>query len=283
MEKAIRILLVDDHPAVREGVQRMLEREEDMEVVGQSANGEEALLQLEVFSPNIVLVDVKMPGMDGIELTRQLKEKQPSCNVIMLTLYDEYVAEAMEAGAKGYLTKDAKRAELTQAIRQVHQGEVVISESIPSEIRDKYLGEKAGEALDMKEVQLVIPPIEANHLIRFISRVEEMLSCSVQVVSSWQEGTVIILSFKMATPLTDILNKLAEMPEVEAIVEKPPPRKALLSLLKKAMSIRKTINNPKTILVTLKSSASESGRQEVADLMDKLAAAMGQGLKGATD
>ncbi|GAH42188.1 unnamed protein product, partial [marine sediment metagenome] len=112
MEKAIRILLVDDHEVVREGLQRMLEREEDMEVVGQSADAEEALLQLEVFSPNIVLMDVKMPGMDGIELTRQLKEKQPSCNVIMLTLYDEHLAEAMEAGAKGYLTKDIKRAEL---------------------------------------------------------------------------------------------------------------------------------------------------------------------------
>jgi len=148
VEKDIRILLVDDHQVVREGLQRMLEREEDMEVVGQSANAEEALLQLEVFSPNIVLVDVKMPGVNGIELTRQMKEKQPSCNIIMLTLYDEYLAEAFEAGAAGYLLKDIKRAELTQAIRQVHQGEVVISESIPSEIRDKYLGEKAGEDCD---------------------------------------------------------------------------------------------------------------------------------------
>jgi len=170
----------------------------------------------------------------------------------MLTLYSEYVAEAMEAGAKGYLTKDVKRAELTQAIRQVHQGKVVITESISSEIRDKYFGEKAGEDCDdMEEVRLVIPPIEANHLIGFISQVEEMLSCSVrQMVSSWQEGTAIILSFKRATPLADILNKLAGMPEVEAIVEKPPPRKTLLSLLKKSKGISRI--SPKTILVTLK-------------------------------
>ncbi len=251
MEKDIRILLVDDHQVVREGLQRMLEQEEDMEVVGQSGNAEEALLQLEVFSPNIVLMDIKMPEVDGIELTRQVKEKQP-CNVIMLTLYDEYLAEAFEAGAAGYLLKDTKRAELTQAIRQVHQGEVVISESISSEIRDKYLGEKTGEDPDMKEVRLVIPPIEANHLIRFISQVEEMLECSVQqVVSSWQEGTAIILSFKWATSLADILNKLAEMPEVEAIVENPPPRKTLLSLLKKDAGISRRIS-PKTILVTPK-------------------------------
>ncbi len=258
MEKDIRILLVNDHEVVREGLQHMLGREEDMEVVGQSASGEEALLQLEVFSPNIVLVDVKMPGMDGIELTRQLTEKHPSCNVIMLTLYDEYVAEAMEAGAKGYLTKDIKCAELTQAIRQVYRGQVVISESIPSEIRDKYLGEKAGEDCDdVEEVQLVIPPIEPIHLITFVSQVEEMFSCSVrQMVGSWQEGTAIILSFKRATPLADILNKLAGMPEVEAIVEKPPPRKTLLSLLKKSKGISRI--SPKTILVTLNGACQEA-------------------------
>lgn len=244
--------MVDDQHVVLEGLQRMLGREEDMEVVGQSATGEEALLQLEVLSPNIVLVDVKMPGMDGIELTRQLKEKQPSCNVIMLSLYDNYVAEAMEAGATGYLTKDLKRAELTQAIRQVHQGEVVLSENIPSETRDKYLGEKAGEDCDgIEEVQLVIPPTEPMHLIAFISQVEEMFSCSVrQMVSSWQEDTAITLSLKRATPLADILNKLAEMPEVEAVVEKLSARKTLLSLLKKSRAISRI--HPKTIMVTLK-------------------------------
>ena len=122
MKKDIRILLVDDHQVVREGLQHMLKQEEDMEVVGQSANGEEALSQIEMRSPNIVLMDIKMPGIDGIELTRQLKEKQPSCNIIMLTLYDEYLAEAIEAGAVGYLLKDVKREELVRAIRAVHQG-----------------------------------------------------------------------------------------------------------------------------------------------------------------
>ena len=254
MEKDIRILLVDDQEVVREGLRHVLGREEDMEVVGETADAKEALNLVELFSPEVIMMDIKMPGMDGIELTQRLKEKQPACNVIMLTFYDEYLAEAIEAGATGYLLKDAKRAELTQAIRQVYRGQVVISESIPSEIRDKYLGEKAGEDPDaMEEVQLVIPPVEANHLIKFVGRVEEMLSCSVQqVVSSSQEGTAILLSLRMPTPLAGILNKLAEMPEVEAIVEKLPPRKTLLSLLKKAMSIRKTINNLKTILVTLK-------------------------------
>ncbi|GAI50855.1 unnamed protein product, partial [marine sediment metagenome] len=108
MKKDIRILLVDDHQVVREGLQHMLEQEEDMEIVGQSTNGEEALSQVEMLSPNIVLMDIKMPGMNGIELTRQLKEKKLSCNIIMLTLYDEYLTQAIEAGAVGYLLKDTK-------------------------------------------------------------------------------------------------------------------------------------------------------------------------------
>ena len=130
MEKDIRILVVDDHQVVREGLRHLLELEEDMELVGQAANSEEALFQVEILSPNIVLMDIKMPGVDGIELTRQIKQKQPACNVIMLTLYDEYLTQAIDARAAGYLLKDIKREELVQAIRRVHHGEVVISENI---------------------------------------------------------------------------------------------------------------------------------------------------------
>ncbi len=118
----IRILLIDDHQVVREGMRRMLELEADLEVVGEVADAKEALTQAELLSPEVILMDIKMPGMDGIELTRQLKEKQPSCNVLMLTLYDEYLAQAIEAGAVGYLLKDIKREELIRAIRAVHEG-----------------------------------------------------------------------------------------------------------------------------------------------------------------
>jgi len=118
----IRILVVDDHQVVREGLRHMLELEADMEVVGEANGAKEALTQVESLSPEVILMDIKMPGVDGIELTRQLKEKQPFCNVIMLTLYDEYLAEAIEAGAVGYLLKDVKREELVKAIRAVHQG-----------------------------------------------------------------------------------------------------------------------------------------------------------------
>ena len=149
----IRILLVDDHQVVREGLRRMLELEADMEVVGEANDAKEALTQSELFSPEVILMDIKMPGVDGIELTRQLKEKQPSCNIIMLTLYDEYLAEAIEAGAVGYLLKDVKREELVRAIRAVHQGRSPLNLSLsrdqlaelaaPSESKQRaYLSER---------------------------------------------------------------------------------------------------------------------------------------------
>jgi len=265
MEKDIRILLVDDHQVVREGLQHMLKQEEDMEVVGQSANGEEALSQVEMLSPNIILMDIKMPGVDGIELTRQLKEKQPFCNVIMLTLYDEYLAEAIEAGAVGYLLKDAKRAELTQAIRQVHHGEVVISESITANSRVEYeerFGKKAKGSLIQEpggpmpeEIQMVMsPPVDANQLIRFVSRVEEMLqSHMLQMVGSWRGDTAITIALPKPTPFEDILNKLGEMSEVGTIGEEPLTGGANSSLFKKVATMpRLKTRIRKTIFVTLK-------------------------------
>jgi len=183
----------------------------------------------------------------------------------MLTLYDEYLAEAIEAGAVGYLLKDAKSAELTQAIRQVHHGEVEISDSITAKSRIEYqerFGEKAKGSLLQEhgdpmpeEVQMVIPPpVDANQLIRFVSRVEEMLqSRMLQMVGSWQEGTAITIPLPKPAPLANILNKLGEMSEVETIREEPLTKEAEPNLFKKAAAIPRLKNRiRKTIFVTLK-------------------------------
>lgn len=125
-----RIFLIDDHEVVRDGLQRMLELEEGIEVVGEAGDAQEALSGVELLSPEIVLMDIKMAGTDGIELTRQLKEKQPDLNIIMLTLYDEYLTQAIEAGAVGYLLKDLKRGELIKAIKAVKEGRSPLDLSI---------------------------------------------------------------------------------------------------------------------------------------------------------
>jgi len=254
MEPDIRIFVVDDHQVVRAGLKDLLDKEEDMEVVGLS-DGEDVLSPVENLSPDIVLMDIKMPGVGGIELTRQIKEKFPSCKVIMLTFSEEHLAQAMEAGARGYLLKDIKGKELAQAIRHVQLGEEVISGSIGSKARIEYEQRRVENQEMIEEIQLVIPaPVDPQHLIRFYCKVEDILrGMVVQVVGSWHNGTGITVSLIEATSLADIIDKLGELPEVEAIVEKLPVNESLHKHLNKAAALPrlKTIH-PKSIFVTLK-------------------------------
>jgi DNA-binding NarL/FixJ family response regulator len=126
-------MLVDDQQIVREGLRRMLELEPDLKVVAEAASENEAMPLATSLSPDIVLMDIKMPGSDGLELTRKLKELKPECKVIMLTFYDNYLQGAIQAGAVGYLLKDLHREELVQAIRSVQEGRCPIHLSVPQE------------------------------------------------------------------------------------------------------------------------------------------------------
>ena len=118
----IRLMVVDDHQIVREGLRRMLELEPDMRVVAEASNWDEATRQVRAVDPDVVLMDIKMPGMDGIELTRRLTKQSPELKILVLTLYDEFLPEAIAAGAVGYLRKDLGRWELAQAIRTASEG-----------------------------------------------------------------------------------------------------------------------------------------------------------------
>ena len=118
--ETIRILLVDDHQLVLDGLRSMLQQEMDMQVVGEAASVEEALTQMDSLSPEVILMDIKMPGMNGIDGTRKLRKEYPSCSVIMHTLYGDYLTEAIEAGAVGFLLKGIHHKELAMAIRGVH-------------------------------------------------------------------------------------------------------------------------------------------------------------------
>ena len=120
--ETIRILLVEDHQIVQEGLRRMLEMETDIQVVGEAGNGEEALACIDECEPDIVITDVKMPGIDGIELTRRLRQQYPQCQVMVLTFYDQFFNEALAAGAASYLVKDLRREELVHSIRTVRDG-----------------------------------------------------------------------------------------------------------------------------------------------------------------
>ena len=120
----IRVFLVDDHPVVREGIRRLLETDERISVVGEAESGEEALEQGDACPKDVLLMDVLLPGMDGIEATRQLRSRYPDLKVVVLSsIGDRHLARAIEAGATGYLLKTATRDELVQAVVEAAGGQ----------------------------------------------------------------------------------------------------------------------------------------------------------------
>ena len=132
MEKKITVLLVDDHSLVRRGFRRMLEDESDMEVVGEAGNGEEAVKLAKQLHPQVVVMDCALPGMNGLDATRQILEDAPHTAVLMLSMHSEntWVRQAIEAGAKGYVLKNALDLELGAAIRKVAAGETVFDPQV---------------------------------------------------------------------------------------------------------------------------------------------------------
>ena len=132
----IRVLLTDDHAIVRKGVRALLATERDIQVVGEAGNGVEAVIQAEALCPDVILMDLMMPELDGIEATHQIMAKIPTARVIVLTSFaaDEKVFPAIKAGAIGYLLKDSGPEELVGAIRKVHSGEPSLDPSIARKV-----------------------------------------------------------------------------------------------------------------------------------------------------
>lgn len=128
---AIKVLVVDDHHVVREGLRRILALDKDIEVIGEARSGEEAIAKALSLSPDVIIMDLKMPGMDGIAATREITQKLPNVNVLVLTLYaEDFVREAVEAGVSGYLLKDSDSEQITKAVHQVHEGLSPIAPSL---------------------------------------------------------------------------------------------------------------------------------------------------------
>jgi DNA-binding NarL/FixJ family response regulator len=127
--KKIRIVLADDHSVVRQGFRRILEAQSDMEIVGEASNGREALEQAALLTPDVVVMDVAMPELNGIEATRRMKEATPHSRVLALSMHKDsvYVREILRAGARGYLLKDAVDEDLIAAVRAVSRGEGYLS------------------------------------------------------------------------------------------------------------------------------------------------------------
>jgi DNA-binding NarL/FixJ family response regulator len=159
--EGIRVLIVDDHPVVREGIGSMLKKETDFRVVGEASNGLEAMEKARELSPDVVLMDLRMPKMDGVEAISRIRAEKPDIKFIILTTYsdDEYIFKGIAAGARAYLLKDAPRDELFKAIRMVSRGESLIQPVVASRVLDKLaeLSRKtpAADTLSDREIEVL--------------------------------------------------------------------------------------------------------------------------------
>ncbi len=137
----IKVIIADDHKVVREGTRELLQKEPDLEVVGEAGDGAEAVELVKQFAPDVVIMDIAMPGVNGIEATKQIKEIYPRIAVLVLTAYeyDQYVFALLEAGAAGYLLKDVRGQEVINAIRAVHAGESVLHPIVARKALDHFV------------------------------------------------------------------------------------------------------------------------------------------------
>jgi len=161
---AIRVLIADDHVLFREGMRRLLDATPDLEVVGEAANGDETVRLVEDLTPDVVLLDVVMPGLSGIEAARVIKATSPRTRVIILTVYtdDEFLFEAIKAGAMGYLLKDATADDLVRAVRVVHQGEGLLAPAMAAKVFREFARTMA--TTDLSAVLTPLTPREGEIL-----------------------------------------------------------------------------------------------------------------------
>ncbi len=156
----ITVLIADDHPVVRHGLRTFLEVQEDIEIAGEAADGAEAVALARETLPDVVLMDLVMPSLDGIEATRQIREASPSTKVIVLTSFDddEKVFPSIKAGAAGYLLKDVHPQELVEAVRKVHRGEALLAPSVAARLMQEVAQGKrtaAADALTERELEVL--------------------------------------------------------------------------------------------------------------------------------
>ena len=153
----IRVLVVDDHAVVREGLRTYLALQDGIEVVGEAADGEEALAAAERLRPDVILMDLVMPGLDGAGAMRELRRRRPAARVIVLTSYadDDRLLPAIQAGAAGYLLKNVQPAELARAVRAAHAGEALLDPSVAARLVEHLSREPPPERLTPREHEVL--------------------------------------------------------------------------------------------------------------------------------
>jgi NarL family two-component system response regulator LiaR len=204
----IRILIADDHAMVREGTRQILEKEADLTVVAEAGDGEEAVRSAGTFRPDVAIIDIAMPKLDGIEATKQIKALYPSVAVLILTAYDDdqFVISFLEAGAAGYLLKSVRGRELVDAVRAVYAGESVLHPAIARKVLNRFVPAASNQARR-----------EASELLS--EREMDVLKLAAKGLRSEDIAHELCLSLRtVQNHLNHIFNKLQVSSRTEAVV-----------------------------------------------------------------
>ena len=213
---SIRVLIADDHVFYREGVRALLSNTPDITVSGEASTGDEAIVRAAELRPDIILMDLKMPGLNGIEATRRILQTQPAVGVLIITMFDDddSVFAAMRAGARGYLLKDADREELIRAITAVQRGEAIFSPAIAQRMITYFSGlpARSGAAAPAGRV-------EAAEFAELTEREREILDLIAQGHNNTVIAQRLVLSVKtVQNYVSSILSKLQVADRAQAIV-----------------------------------------------------------------
>lgn len=218
MEKGsdkLTILIVDDHPLFRQGVRATLEREADLEVVGEAADGQQAIQMAEDLSPSVVLIDISLPGLNGLEVARVIKRRQPQVALIVLTVYedDEQLFSAIKAGASAYSSKDVEPSKLVQTIRDVGWGRYLIDEHVFAKphIATRVLHQFRELAAAEEELGALFSPLT--------NRETEILDCIAQGMTNKEIADRLCISSQtVKNHVTSILRKLQVNDRTSAVI-----------------------------------------------------------------
>ena len=208
MTDKIRVILADDHALVRQGIRQFLEEADDIVVVAEASNGEEAVRLAEQHRPDVAVLDIQMPGMTGIEATRQIKARVPGVRVLILTGYDEdpYVFALLQAGANGYILKSADADDLLQAVRKVHRGESALSPEVTEKV--------------VRQIQKGGPATAAGQVESLTVREIDVLRLTAQGLTNRAIGRSLGISDRTVQGhLANIYGKLAVASRTEAVTE----------------------------------------------------------------
>jgi DNA-binding NarL/FixJ family response regulator len=210
----IRVLIVDDHPVVLEGLHTMLSGDRNIEILGEAGDGAEAVKMVEDKEPNVVLMDIRMPNMDGVQATRRIKQQSPATAVIVLTMYDTdvYVVDAVRAGASGYLLKDSPRELVLDTIRAVNSGASLIKTSLLTEAISSLVQSQKGH-----HAEVVSPEASVEHLT---AREREVLKLAALGYSNKEIAKELnITQDTVKKHMQSILGKLHASSRIHAVIQ----------------------------------------------------------------